>query len=84
MNLLTHVESYAEYYTNQEYGLLSRHRDDLTYRIGLSAVETKHSTALLTATGLSQEWPSYSNRRARMSGGLSNHICRSCDRRLVT
>ena len=31
--------------------------NDLTYRICLSAVETKHSTALLTATGLSQEWP---------------------------
>ena len=58
MNLLTHVESYAEYYTNQEYGLLFWHRDemnDLTYRICLSAVETKHST-LFTATGLSQEW----------------------------
>ena len=31
--------------------------NDLTYRICLSAVETKHSTALLIATGLSQEWP---------------------------
>ena len=54
------MESYAEYYTNQEYGLLFWHRDemnDLTYRICLSAVETKHCTALLTATGLSQEWP---------------------------
>jgi len=42
MNLLTHVESYAEYYTNQEYGLLFWHHDemsDLTYRICLSAVE---------------------------------------------
>jgi len=32
--------------------------NDLTHRICLSAVETKHSTtALLTATGLIQEWP---------------------------
>ena len=60
MNLLTHVDWYAECYTNQEYGLLFWHRDetnDLTYGICLSAVERKHSTALLTATGLSQEWP---------------------------
>jgi len=60
VNLLTHVELYAEYYAIQEYGLLFWHRDEmngLTYRIGLSAVETKHSTALLIATGLSQEWP---------------------------
>jgi len=60
VNLLTHVESYAEYYTNQEYDLFFWNRDemnDLTYRIYLSAVETKHSTALPTATGLSQEWP---------------------------
>ena len=56
----THVESYAEYYTNQEYGLIFWHRDemnDLTDRICLSAVDTKHSTALFTATGLSQGWP---------------------------
>ena len=60
MKLLTNVESYVEYYTNQEYGLLFWPRDkmnDLTYRICLSAVETKHSTALLTVTGLIQEWP---------------------------
>ena len=60
MNLLTHVDWYAEYYTDQEYGLLFWHRDemnDLTDRICLSAVDTKHSTALFTATGLSQEWP---------------------------
>jgi len=56
---LTHPHDwYAKYYTNQEYGLLFWHRDemnDLTHRICPSAVETKHSTALLTATGLSQE-----------------------------
>ena len=60
LNLLTHVDWYVEYYTNQEYGLLFWHRDemnDLTNRICPSAVETKHSTALFTATGLSQEWP---------------------------
>ena len=60
MNLLTHADWYVEYYTNQEYGLLFWHCDemnDLTYRICLSAVETKHSTTLLTATGLIQEWP---------------------------
>ena len=28
MNLLTHVDWYAEYYTNQEYGLLFWHRDE--------------------------------------------------------
>ena len=28
MNLLTHVESYAEYYTNQEYGFFFWHRDE--------------------------------------------------------
>ena len=36
VNLLTHVKSYAEYYTNQEYGLLFWHRNemkDLNYRI---------------------------------------------------
>ena len=57
---LTHADWYAEYYTNQEYGLLFWHRDemnDLTYRICLSAVETKHSTALLAATGWIQERP---------------------------
>ena len=40
MNLLTHADWYAEYYTNQEYGLLFWHRDemnDLTYRICLSS-----------------------------------------------
>ena len=42
VNLLTHVELYAEYYSNQEYGLLFWDHDemsDLTYRICLSAVE---------------------------------------------
>jgi len=29
MNLLTHVELYEEYYTNQEYGLLFWHRDEM-------------------------------------------------------
>ena len=28
MNLLIHMESYAEYYTNQDYGLLFWHRDE--------------------------------------------------------
>ena len=84
MNLLTHVELYAEYYTNQEYGLLFWHRDemtDFTYRISLSAVETKWSFAYSNRL---EPRMAYSNWRARMRGGLPNHICRSCDQRLAT
>ena len=68
------MDWYVEYYTNQEYGLLFWHRDemnDLTNRICPSAVETKHSTALLTATGLSQEWPTRIGELVRVEAYLT-------------
>jgi len=61
---------------------------DLTCRICLSAIESKHSTALFTAAGLSQEWPSRIGELLCVEivkgDGLPNHICRSCKGRVIS
>ena len=60
----------------------------LACRICLSAVNRKHSTALFTATGLSQAWPSRIHDllciEVTKDDGLPSHICKSCRGKLVT
>lgn len=58
-----------------------------TCRICLSAVETKHSTALFTASGLSQGWPNRISELLHVEvkdDSLPSHICRSCKRKVIS
>ena len=68
MHLRTHPRGIvAEYNANQDEGLFLWYCDEinnLTCRIRLAAVETKHSTTLYKATGLNQEC-----QQAPMHGG---------------
>ena len=61
---------------------------DFTCRICLSTVETKHSTALFTATCLSQGWPTRIRELLYVEvvkdDGLPSHICRSCRGKVVS
>ena len=60
---------------------------DSTCRICLSTVETKHSTALFTAAGLSQGWPTRIRElyvEVVNDDGLPSHICRSCGGKVVS
>ena len=61
---------------------------DFTCRICLAETESKHSTALFTATGLSQGWPSRLTELLQVDvakdDGLPRHICRSCRGKVAT
>ena len=83
MNLLTHADWYTEYYTNQEYGLLFW-RDERFNLQNLSLSSRNKAFYRFAYSNRLELRMAYSNRQARMHGGLPNHICRSCDQRLAT
>jgi len=80
---LTHADWYAEYYTNQEYGLLFWRNE----RFNLQNLSLSSRNKAFYRFAYSKKLDprmAYSNRRARTRARLPNHIYRSCDRRLAT